>query len=949
MALSCLLTGAFGAPADPAGIEFFERRIRPALVEHCYKCHSAEAEKLKGELHLDSQQGLLKGGESGPIFVPGKPEESLLIKAVRRLDKDLAMPPKKELPAAVVDDFVAWVKMGAPLPPSAAPEARVTKSATGQIDYAAERQKWAFRRPEAPGIPEVEDGARIKNEIDRFVLARLEAERLPSAPMADKRTLLRRATYDLTGLPPTPEEGAAFLADHRADAFAKVVERLLASPHYGERWGRHWLDVARYADSLDSRGLGQDGDILDAWRYRDWVVNAFNRDHPYNQFMIDQVAGDILAARDWDPDKVIATGLYAIGNWGNGDSDKQKVYTDIVDDQIDVTTRGFLGLTISCARCHDHKFDPITTADYYSLAGIFFSSRILEQFQAPTAGEKLMRIPLVGPEEKAKRAELQRRLTVIEAELGGGLRPLTEVQRDLLGKPGLIGWRPKGADNPSLVINPTNAEISFLTIKLPPRTIALHPGPKTAATAVWKSPRAGRVRISAAVRDADPNCGNGIEWEVRHGVTKLGGGALDNGGSATFPEKEITVAAGDLLHLVIKPRGEYSCDSTQVEFTVHSADGASSNLREALVSGVAQGDRDLWWICAGEGAKLGPDTPHLAALEAERQRLTSELAPPPMCQGLQEGGIPGSAHAGIADARIHVRGRYDRLGETRPRAFPVLLQSNPQTPVREGSGRLELARWLASSENPLTARVMVNRIWQHHFSEGLVRTPNNFGKLGEPPTHPELLDWLALELIKSGWSIKAMHRLIMGSATYQQSATAPVPTVQADPENRLLGRQNRRRLSAEEVRDSLLAVGGALDRTAGGPSVRDIQTPRRTLYLTTVRSERATYQMLFDGADPNTIVERRTDSVIAPQALWLLNHPFVLAQAKTLAERMNREGGEEFVTRVNWLYDRLFLRAPRPEELERARAAFARFEGGNGKWEQFCHVLICSNEFSYVE
>jgi hypothetical protein len=962
---------AFGVPLGVAaddsaeGTAFFENRIRPALVEYCYKCHSAESEKVKGELLLDSREALRKGGESGPAIVPGNPDESLLIKAVRRLDKDLAMPPKKELPEAVVNDFVAWVKMGAPDPrnaPAAAPPP--SEPAVVKIDYEAERQKWAFHRPEPPSIPAVRNAGWTRNPIDHFILAKLEAAGLEPAPTADPRTLLRRIYLDLTGLPPTPAEVDAFCQAaepaepgtsgardtgepirNSQSAIESVIDRLLASPQYGEQWGRHWLDVARYADSLDARSLGKEGDILDAWRYRDWVVAAFNRDLPYDQFVAQQVAGDILAAREPDPGKIVATGLYAIGNWGNGDADKEKLYTDIVDDQIDVTGRAFLGLTLACARCHDHKFDPITTADYYSLSGIFFSSHILEKFASKAQGESLMRIPLLSAAEQEARGVATARLAAIEAQLAGGLRPLTEVKRDVSGKPGLIGWHPKGADNPSLVINTADAEVAFSTIKLAAHAIAVHPGPKMAVTAAWRSPAAGTIRVSARLRDADPNCGDGITWAVRKGAQVLGSGAMDNGGSAEFPEIEAVVQAGDLVQLVISPRKEYTCDSTQIDFIVQGEDGHVWDLREALVGGAAQGAEGIWWICAGEGERLGQDTADVTALEAEKKELTGQIAATPRCQGLQEGGIPGSPYAGFHDARVHIRGRYDRLRELRPRGFPVLLAGAPE-PITEGSGRLELARWLTSPANPLTARVMVNRIWQHHFGEGIVRTPNNYGKLGAPPTHPELLDWLALEFVKSGWSVKAMHRLIMQSATYQQAASG---SAKADPENKLFGRQNRRRLSAEELRDSLLVAAGILDQAVGGPSVRDLATPRRTLYVTTVRSDRTTYQMLFDGADPTSIVEKRTDSVVAPQALWLLNSPFALAQTKALAARMESQAPRETAGRIGWLYERLFARPPRAEELQIAAAALAQFGGSAAAWEQFCQVLLCSNEFTYLD
>jgi hypothetical protein len=403
---------------------------------------------------------------------------------------------------------------------------------------------------------------------------------------------------------------------------------------------------------------------------------------------------------------------------------------------------------------------------------------------------------------------------------------------------------------------------------------------------------------------------------------------------------------------VVGPRGDYSCDSTQTEFVVRGADNAMWDLRQTLASGGGQGHDGVWWICSGEGAQLGDAAPGRTELAKEREQLLALVAKVEFAHGLQEGGIPATSYEGFHDARIHVRGRYDRLGEVRPRAFPVLLAGDDQRPLGEGSGRLALARWLASAENPMTARVIVNRVWQHHFGEGIIRTPNNFGKLGKLPTHPELLDWLATEFVSGGWSLKALHRAIMLSATYQQSAMACPETLRADPDNLLFSRMNRRRLESEAVRDSLLAVAGTLDGKLGGPSARELETPRRTLYVMTIRSDRATYQSLFDAADPTGIVEKRVDSTVAPQALFFMNHPFVLAQAAALRERLERECAGADSGRIDWLYRRLFARPASTEEISIGLAALARAEvaaNPQGAWEQYCQVLFSSNEFIYVE
>jgi len=922
------------ASTDPQGEVFFESKVRPLLIEHCYDCHSGV--KTKGGLSLETRTGWATGGEAGPAIVPGKPDESLLIQAVRQTHAKFAMPPKSK-GGKLSDDKITvleeWVRMGAPDP-------REAVSKIGGMSADEAKTWWAFQPLRA--FPE---GPCTSAQIDAFIDSRLTAAGLPASPLADKHTLIRRATFDLTGLPPTVEEVEAFMADAAQDAFAKVIDRLLAAPQYGEKWGRHWLDIARYADSLDERSYDKDGDILDAWKYRDWVVNAFNKDLPYDQFITQQVAGDILAAKQWDPQKVIATGLYAIGNWGNGDADKEKVHTDIVDDQIDVTGRAFLGLTLACVRCHDHKFDPLTSKDYYGMAGMFFSSRILVKFAAKGEGERLMRIPLLSPDQAAHREQLQKRVAEIDAELSAALEPFTVVKRDVAGKAGLVSWSGIAADNPSLFMNLAEEPVAFYTIKQPARSVALHPGPKVGVSAVWRSPVSGTVKVAAQLRDIDPTGGDGVAWFVRKGGETIKAGEMNNGGSADVKDLAVTVQAGDLVQLVIRPRGDYFCDATQINVTVQDEKGAAWDLRETLVGGAEQGRDNIWWVCSGEGTALGAN-PHKAALEAERKQLEKDLALTEFAQGLQEGGITLTKYEGYHDAQIHRRGSYDQLGETVPRSLPALLTKR-QPVLQEGSGRMELAQWMTDKENPLTARVMVNRLWQHHFGEGIVRTPNNFGKLGTPPSHPELLDWLASEFIRSGWSVKHLHRLIMGTAAYQRSAIPTEQARQVDADNKLLSHQRRRRLTAEELRDAMLSVSGRLDVTMGGKAVRDLMANRRTLYLTTIRSDRSSYQALFDGADSTAIVDQRTEATIAPQSLFLLNHPFTLAQAEALAAESAKAAPDPAV-RLRWLWQRLFQHEPGAEEV-----AFAAQALGTGadpaRWTLFCQMLLCSNEFAYVD
>lgn len=1123
------VAGRVSAEAARDGASFFEAKIRPVLVERCFQCHSAQAKKLKGRLRLDSKDGLLRGGEHGVVLVPGKPDQSKLIEAIRWDNADLQMPPKQRLSAEQVADFVRWVKIGAPDPRPAGAAPAIAAAPAGGIDYAAARKTWAWGLPKDHPLPAVKDEAWCQSPIDRFILAKLEAKGLKPAPPADRRTLIRRAYYDLIGLPPRPEEVEAFVDDPSPDAFARVIDRLLASPHYGERWGRHWLDVVRYADAFDSRSVNGDsigaGDISEAWRYRDWVVKAFNRDMPYDQFVENQIAGDLLPAAqpgEFNADGLIATGMYVIGNWPGGDADKEKMMTDIVDDQIDVTGRAFLGMTLACARCHDHKFDPIAQKDYYGLAGIFFSSHILPSPGEKTAGSPVLRVPMESQQQLDRRkqhdlrlAQLQKQIESLTDEhyaklarqmlprsdrylaaafevsrragpatsdgiesvakqrgldsfvlsrwvqyVGPMLRGqpprklLAKAVHNVAGMTGVEGWLgADGRDCPNVAINSTDHTVSFSTLTLPPKCVAMHPGPNTGVAVGWTSPIAGEVAIRGKVIDGDPNCGDGIDWRIEHardrGVETLAAGAFPNGGSQAFDQgegaprlKSVRVSRGDVLQLTVFPKGDYTCDTTIVELEIvetsgrhrdwrlaqdivpDAANGANphadsfgnprvwqffeaggeraaagaapdsvlarwiehpssrrENAQEVRDTLVALDDRDeearatgkkglelsgpdvklyedltdprgpIWGPVRNDASHLPADArASLTSLNHELAGLQKESLPPiAYVNVMQEGGTPQSQYAGVHDWYILNRGQYDRKGERVPRCFPRLFAGESQPPIVRGSGRLELARWVASPDNPMTAKVMANRIWQHHFGQGIVRTPNNFGKLGTAPTHPELLDWLALRFIDSGWSIKAMHRTIMLSSAYQQSSEGDALTMKADPANELFGRMNRQRLEAEPMRDAMLAVTNTLDETLGGPSTANLNAPRRTLYLMTVRSDRANYRMLFDAPDPTGIADLRINSTVAPQALFLMNSPFVLGKAKLLADRVMAQAPDE-AGRIDRLYRLLFSRPPTPQEFQIGSQLLSQSgPSTESALEQYCQVLLCSNEFIYID
>ncbi len=1084
-------------PATPEDIAFFESKVRPILADKCYVCHGDKAQK--GGVRLDSRAELLKDASSLKVVVPGNPETSALVH-VLRYDGKIQMPPGGKLPQAQIDVLTDWVKRGAPWPASASPKAGFRPD---------QKSFWSFQPIRKQAAPAVKLRNWGVSPIDSFILAGLEKKGFKPAAAADKRTLLRRATYDLTGLPPTEAEVNAFLNDHSTNAYPKVLDRLLASKRYGERWGRHWLDVARYADSADARGLGSEGDISEAWRYRDWVVNALNTDMGYDQFVMNQIAGDLLP----DPRKphasfnvpgTIATGLMAIGNWGNGDADKDKIVTDIADDQVDIIGKGFLGLTLGCARCHDHKFDPIPTKDYYGLAGIFFSSHILPRLTPKGQGEVMLRIPLETAESKAAQAAYDKKLSeattalssareaaisaiaefrqashngkpttlaqisaargleirVLErwdaAARGGDYPLMTLASGNTGGKAGVFTWRGQ-ADCPNLVVNTNAAAVSYTTITLPPKSVAVHPGPANGVAIEWVSPVSGTIGIAGKVSDADPNGGDGIAWAIdlqaAAGTRELASGAFPNGGNQEFSAgvgaaslKQVQVRAGDRVQLVVLPKAEYTCDTTVTSLTILSADGKTWDLAKELMEtptrsnprADAAGNQGVWRFADmgavrrenrlnGQGGKaiaaylaaadvasqsaaatvvqnsLDPkeaanpfrpavgdlkelpqaDQAKIAALTTALDELKkSAPAAAGIANGIQEGGIPDCPTSGIHDVRVHIRGKYDRLGDMVPRHFPVIIAGEQQPPIKSGSGRLELAKWLASPTNPLPARVMVNRVWQHHFGEGIVRTPSNFGFLGDRPSNPALLDWLAYEFKQPvsssdpyacGWSLKRLHRTIMLSSVYRQSGQGDPAAMRSDPDNRLCGRFIRQRLEAEAVRDTMMMAAGTLapdqlDTSMGGVAVRDFAAPKRTLYVMTIRSDRSGYGPLFDTADPTNSVEKRITSTVAPQALFLMNNEFMGKQESALAQLLLKQPLTTDSARIIWLYSRLYGRPATVREiqigsayLKRGRAASAHTAAYVAPatavespaelkiWQSYCGILLCANEMIYFD
>jgi mono/diheme cytochrome c family protein len=745
MALAFALAPRAFADGPPAGktfavadLEFFEAKIRPILATHCQECHGPR--KQEANLRLDSRPGVLAGGDSGPAARSGDPAHSLLIEAVK-YDGDVQMPPKGKLDDASIAALASWVEKGLPWPAEVSP-ARPASDVAKFAIRAEDRQFWSLRPVVRPPLPDVGSAAWPQTAVDQFILARLDETRLTPAPPADKRTVLRRITFDLTGLPPTLEEIAAFVADESPDAYDRLVDRLLASPRYGERWARHWLDVARYGE--DQAHTFQSRKYPEGYRYRDWLIESFNRDLPYDDFVRQQIAADLIDGED-KLARLPALGFFACGPVYYGD----KQGMDQISDRIDTLSRGFLGLTVACARCHDHKFDPISTVDYYALAGVFASTEYVET-------------PLVSDEE------------VAAAE-----KALSEKEKK---------------------------------DKVRPKYPFVH-----------------------ALKDGEPKA-----------------------------------------------------------------------------------------------------------------------------------------------VRVHIRGSADNLGEEAPRRFmEVLCTSEPQ-PFQQGSGRLELAAAIASVDNPLTARVIVNRLWQQHFGRGIVRTASNFGVLGERPTHGELLDWLAAELVGGNWELKRLQRRIVTSATYRQasefkvqgskfqvennqtSATANfepgtlnVELNSVDPENRLLWCFPRRRLEVEAWRDAMLAVTERLEGAIGGPSqdLASADNRRRTLYGAISRHELNDLLRLFDFPDPNVTAEQRPTTTVPLQQLFVLNSDFLVANAKALSARLAALEAPDDQARVQTAFQIVYGRPASEREVELA-VKYVRGEGsseGLSRWERFCQTLLAANEFLYVD
>jgi len=937
-AASLLCAAMSARSAETDGNAWFESKIRPLLVERCFECHSEK--KHKGGLRLDSKAAWQKGGETGPAVVPGHPESSLLMKAVGWTDKELQMPPKKQLAADEIALLEQWIKMGAPDPRDGA--LVVAKG----VDMVAGRKHWAFQPVSNPEPPFLENESGQPTELDRFILARMRKEKVSPNAQADRRTLIRRATFDLTGLPPTPAEIDMFLKDSSSDAFEKLVNRLLESPAYGERWGRHWLDVARYADTA---GDGADYPVREAIKYREWVISAFNADEPYDQFVREQIAGDILASKapsDQYARCVTATGFLAIGKRYGYKPSPDYQHLDFAD-AIDSVGRSLLGLSLGCARCHDHKFDPVTSADYYALYGIFKSS----QWAFP-GGEEQKRpsqfLALVSPEEAARRdqaktAELARldaeiaklrteRVALDGKSFAGGVDLGFEGQA--LGKPPDKPWLSVGqnvvlaeAQSPFAHSHPPGTRGVRLgsghptegvryVFAQPLRAVAgkkMHftidfrtvaPATKTGAYRFYLGQ--GVIKSLAVEFSVTANefaLKNGANWEV---VRKLEAGKWYTLNVSLDPDKKTfsgqVGAPSDLTAFENKALGAM-WDGVADTFICDAIGHVQGPAPERDLDNI--GLQENAFGAPGSGPVASPTFP--ADWKERLKSLDAEIAAKTKAREAEAVKYPYEVAYGVSEGtptnvRIQKRGEPDKLGDEVPRRFLEILGGDPVPADSKGSGRLELAECLTRPTNPLTARVFVNRVWQWHFGQGLVATPSDFGLRGERPSHPELLDWLATKFMASGWSVKSLHRMIMLSSTYQRASDDNADNLKVDPSNRWLWRFARQPLDAESVRDAMLAISGRLDRTIPGehpfPPVASwgftihkpfhavYESNHRSVYLMVQRNRRNPFLALFDAADPNISVAQRMPTTTPSQTLFLMNSPFVHEQSDGLAQKL---------------------------------------------------------------
>jgi cytochrome c553/mono/diheme cytochrome c family protein len=971
------------APAadEPTGIEFFEKKIRPALIQHCYECHSADAKAVKGGLLLDSRDGWKRGGDSGPALLPNKPNDSLLIKALKH-EEGMEMPPKGKLSDDVIADFVKWIEQGAPDPRTAPAKAIARR----EIDIAAGQQFWCFQPITQPTIPAVKDKAWPSTNIDRFILAKQESSGIRPIGDAERATWLRRVTFDLIGLPPTPAEIDEFVSDPSLTAREEVVDRLLASPHFGERWGRHWLDIARFAESS---GGGRSMILAEAWRYRDYVIRSLNDDKPFDRFLLEQLAGDLLPfdSPRQQEEQLVATALLALGPTNYEEQDKQALEFDVVDEQLETLGKAVLGMTIGCARCHDHKFDPIPQRDYYAMAGIFRSSHLLIHDNV----SKWLERPLPMSVEQAAAvkqhdlavADLKKQIDAAKAEEKqiAAANNKNATDDDLPGTPrGPIDIKAFAG----IVLDDSNAKKvgEWSNSQFTKHYIGdgySHDGNKDKGqktlTFTPMVPKAGVYEVRLAYNASDSRATN-VPVEI-----------LDLDGEHNLKINQRTPPPIDHRFVSL---GKYRFDDSGQWYVLISNEGTDGHvIVDALQLLPVEEERGV----RGEGRGKDKTTdktqntkdklPDVKDLEKQLKELNERAPYRPMTMTIEEA-------KQIEETQIRIRGNVHSKGDKVPRGFlQVVSYGSPALPPAKESGRRELAAWLTSTTNPLTARVLANRIWHHLFGVGLVRTVDNFGSTGETPSHPELLDHLAMRLKSDGWSTKSLIREIVLSRTYglassgewragsEESKTSTASALHSplltphstDPENRLLWRQNRRRHSAEAIRDAMLQTSDSLDRTMFGRTLRNpkqdgpnanigemtyvFDDSRRSVYTPILRNRLLELFEAFDFADPNLSIGRRNITTVPTQALYLMNSLFVMDQSREAARELLAQSDLTDEQRVIAAYRTTVGREPTPRERSLAlRVVTPSTENTTPSpiaWERLFQALFASVDFRYLE
>jgi len=850
------LSSLFAAAADP---HFFETKIRPVLAKNCFSCHT---QSKMGGLEMDSREALMRGGKSGPAVKPGDPEGSLLIRAIKQADEKLKMPPSGKLPETEIEALAIWIKDGAEWP-----DHKAVKAAGYRITP-EQRAWWSFQPIKKPVPPSIKNKAWPRTPIDQFLLSRLESKSLRPAPAADRRTLIRRAYYDLIGLPPTHAEVQAFESDKSPDAFSRVVDRLLGSPHYGERWGRHWLDVARYAD--ERMNSTADEPIPNAWRYRDWVVSALNADMPYDMFLKAQIAGDQMPNHE----------KYAGGLGFFALSPEQQ------DDRVDALTRGVMSLTVACAQCHDHKFDPIPTKDYYSLLGVF---RNTKTDQYPLASPKTVE------EYKARKNAVE----IQEKKLNEFLNAEAEQLGEILANQAAAYLNAvRSNTRPATLDEETYARL---------KTYLETPKFEHPFLNNWNRPDFDTAAFQSKLLKV---LARRQEIE-RENMIVLGG--KDDGRTVR------------VIEVKSLERDDYFLwrDFFNATRVIKAESGVFYYEDKKL-------DR---WLAA-------PWKAHADGLRAEldsRKKALPEMYP--YYQVISDVDKP-------KNIRVEIRGSRDNLGDEVPRQFPEILTQGERKAFTKGAGRLELAEAVASPTNPLTARNIVNRIWMIRFGRPIVATPGNFGQLGEKPTHPDLLDYLAARLIEQGWSLKGLHREMLLSSAYQVSAKSIEPNQTQDPDNSLVWHWSRRRLDVEPLRDTLLSLTGELDTRQGGEPFKltDSNVKRRTLYASVSRRKLDGTLSLFDFPNPVATSEQRIQTATPLQQLFFLNSEFIQERAKTLASRVEVLGADDN-SRIQAAYRIILQREALPDEIKLG-VTYLKSDGGS--WPRYVQALLSSNELLFI-